>query len=93
MNRVTTTPLRRRVESLTIREVDGELLVLDTSANRIHQLNRMAAHIWQRCDTATSPEEIAEAIAAEFDVDRDVALADVRRMLDDFRTAGLLAAE
>jgi len=88
-----TTPLRRRLDSLTIREVDGELLVLDTSANRIHQLNRMAALIWQSCDSADSPEDIADRIAAEFDVDREVALADVRRLLEDFRTAGLLAPE
>jgi hypothetical protein len=60
-----------------VREVDNEVLLLDTESDRIHQLNGTASFIWRRCDEAGSPEEIAALVASEFDVDKDVALRDV----------------
>jgi len=63
------TNVRRRVDSLMVREVDGELLLLDTSSNRIHQLNRTASFIWQRCDDVGSEAELAAELAVEFDVE------------------------
>jgi len=83
--------LPRRVEALMVQEVDGEVIILDTAANRVHQLNRTATLIWQSCDTASDPEEIAERLAAEFAVELDIVLADVLRTLEDLRAVDLLA--
>ena len=44
----------RKIEGAVIsREIDDELLVLDTESNRIHQLNRTAGVIWRLCDASS----------------------------------------
>ena len=82
--------LRRRLGAVMVREVDNEVLLLDTESDRIHQLNGIASFIWRWCDEARSPEEIAALVASEFDVDKDVALRDVIETLARLRALNLL---
>jgi len=74
-----------------VREVDGELLLLDTNSNRIHQLNRTASFIWQRCDDVTSAAELAAELALEFDVEAGQALNDVTETLNTLRSLELVS--
>jgi Coenzyme PQQ synthesis protein D (PqqD) len=85
------TNVRRRVDSLMVREVDGELLLLDTSSNRIHQLNRTASFIWQHCDDVGSEAELAAELAVEFDVEEGQALNDVTKTLHTLRSLELVS--
>ncbi len=71
--------LRRRVNGVMEREVDGEIFLLDTESNLIHQLNRTASFIWRKCQERASVGEIAEVLAKEFDVEEDETLEDVER--------------
>jgi hypothetical protein len=82
--------IRRRQESVMVREVDGELLLLDTSSNRIHQLNRTASFIYQRCEDVRSPQELAAELAVEFDVEEVQALNDVTKTLHTLRSLELV---
>jgi hypothetical protein len=82
--------LHRRLRAVTFREVDDELLLLDTEWNRIHQLNKTASFIWRKCDEVASATELAELLAKEFDVEQDVALRDVGDMLDRLRALDLI---
>ena len=81
--------LRKRLDALTVREVEDELLLLDTESNRIHQLNRTASQIWRRCDIA-SPDSIAAELVREYDVDEEQALSDVVHTLESFRSLNLV---
>ena len=63
--------LCRRVNGLMEREVDGEVLLLDTESNLIHQLNRTASFIWRKCQEGVSAGEIARLVAENFDVEED----------------------
>ena len=83
--------IRRRVEGILAREVEGGLLLLDTNTEHIHQLNDTARFIWQRCDGAPSVGAIAEQLASEFDVEQDIAEVDVERALAKLRDLGLVA--
>jgi hypothetical protein len=83
--------VRRRLDSVMVREVDGELLLLDTNSNRIHQLNRTASFIWQRCDEVASVAELAAELALEFDVERGQALNDVTKTLNTLRSLELVS--
>ena len=56
-------------DTVLVREFDGEIVILDTRSNRVHQLNRTAALIWKRCREPTTPEAITAALTAEFEVD------------------------
>lgn len=80
----------RRADSVLVREIDGEVVILDTQSGRIHQLNRTASFIWRMCDEATTPQDIAAALAREFDVDEATALEDVQKTLSLLRTLKLL---
>ncbi len=82
--------LCRQVNGLMEREVDGEVLLLDTESNLIHQLNRTASFIWRKCQEGLSPGEIAEALAKDFDVEEDKIQEDVRRAIDRFRALELI---
>jgi hypothetical protein len=75
---------RIRETGLLVRDVDGEVLVHDTDADRIHQLNVSASFIWRRLADGASANEIAEHLAKEFDVVEDQAQRDVSEILRQF---------
>ena len=84
--------LRRRLNAVTTRQVEQDLLLLDIESDRIHQLNRTASFIWQKCDEATSAEDIARSLAEEFDVEELVALQHVTETLSRLRALNLVVA-
>ena len=82
--------MTQRKSGLLIREVDGEILVLDPERDQVHQLNASASLIWQHYDSGADLEEIATRLAMEFDLDEDKAKRDVRAALEDFRRLELI---
>ncbi|MDX1562662.1 MAG: PqqD family peptide modification chaperone [Gammaproteobacteria bacterium] len=59
---------------MIVRELGGETLVYDCDRDRAICLNAAAAAIWQRCDGATSPEAIAEALSADLAAEIDASV-------------------
>ena len=82
--------VRARAEGLVAREVDGEYILLDTVADRVHQLNPSASLIWQLCCDGATVDEIAESLAEEYGLEGDVARRDVEAALAQFRELGFL---
>ena len=82
--------LRKRLDAVMVREVEPEVLLLDTEADQIHQLNQTASFIWRRCEEVGSAEELAALVAAEFDVGYDLILKDVVETLDRLRALNLI---
>ena len=81
-----------RRKGLLVREVGGEVLVLDTVADRIHQLNISASIIWRMHDQGTTVEQIARSLASQFDVDETMVQSDVQETLTQFRDLDLIAS-
>ena len=73
-----------------IRDVEGELVVLDLEAKLVHQLNPTARHIWNQCDGQHSITEIIEQLCQTFDIDRITAEKDVKAIVRQLKEAGLL---
>ena len=48
-----------------VRQVDGELLVLDVKTNKAHCLNQTASQVWALCDGQTSVAEMIRALSKE----------------------------
>jgi coenzyme PQQ synthesis protein D (PqqD) len=46
-----------------VRQVDHELLVLDTKTNKAHCLNQTAGRVWSLCDGETSVAEMIRALS------------------------------
>ena len=82
--------MRQKLAGVTMREVDDDLLVLDTETQRIHQLNATASFIWRCCGQAASAEEIAGLLAAEYAIDEHIALRDVAEALSQLRELNLV---
>jgi hypothetical protein len=80
---------KRRLD-LRTRRVAGETVVLDRREEFVHQLNKTASYIWQRCDGSQTPEEITEELCQAFDVDLPTARKDVLATVERLRTSKLL---
>jgi len=80
----------KRRSDVSIRSVDGEMVVLDREAKQIHQVNTTASFIWHRCDGQRTVREIADELAGSFDVDPDTARQAVIAALHRFDELGLL---
>jgi len=80
----------RRRSDVNARLVEGEMVVLDRTANLIHQLNQTASFIWHRCDGQYTAREIAAQLVDAFEIDLDTAEGSVKAALQQFEQLGLL---
>jgi hypothetical protein len=81
-------PTRRA--DLVSREVEGEVVILDRATGHVHRLNPTASFIWNQCDGASTPAEIAARLATSFDRTPEHVLGDVTTTLADLTRLGLL---
>jgi hypothetical protein len=65
---------------LSTRIVEGEVVILDKRTGRIHQLNSTASFVWIRLDGRTSLPAIVSDMVREFEVEFEIARADVARV-------------
>lgn len=73
--------------------VGEEVVILDRTANQVHQLNATAGFIWRRCDGHHTPAGIADAVVAAFEIDAETARDAVLTALHQFRQLGLLSTD
>ena len=76
--------------ALVFREVDGEVLALDSSSHQVHQLNGTASFIWRAYRHTSSLQDTAAAFAAAFDVDEETARSDVADTVQRLRLLNLV---
>lgn len=79
-----------RTPGLVEQEVEGETVVLDKNAGLIHQLNPTASEIWLACDGKRTEEDIARVIAEKYDVEIEIARADVVSVLEQLKEQKLI---
>lgn len=84
------TILRKRAESLVVREVSDGILLLDMEGARIHQLNTTAAFIWRHCDGVASAADIATSMTRQYEIDEVAAEADVEMALRELAVRNLV---
>jgi methyltransferase-like protein len=84
--------LPKRRADFEERTVEGEMVVMDQESEQIHQLNQTASFIWQLCDGEHDRQQIAEELAATFEIDSDTAEQDVSVTLRKLEELGLLSS-
>ena len=72
-------------------ELPGELILLDPETQEMFSLNESGRAVW-RAIPGRSVEEVAELLAAEYEVEADAAAGDVRTLVAHLVGAGLLRA-
>jgi hypothetical protein len=70
-------------DSISIQEIDGDLLVFDPEQMHYHSLNGVAAAIWMACDSAPDPATAAKiACQSVPQLSSDQATAAIEELLD-----------
>jgi Coenzyme PQQ synthesis protein D (PqqD) len=73
------------------RELDGETVLLDSTAGCSYNLNQVGTFIWKLLDGKHTPQSIATAICEAYeDVEYEQALKDVEQIIQDLRNHQLL---
>jgi len=74
---------------VAFREIDGAVVIVHTTGNRLLQLNETGSTVWRLLE-GRSTREISLHIAHEFDVEPSAALADTVRFLASLQERGLI---
>lgn len=76
---------------VVFRRLEGGGVLVDLTTNQIFELNDTGARVWELLTRNPSLREAADQIALEFDVDVDVAMGQIRDLVDSLAGEGLLA--
>jgi hypothetical protein len=77
-------------DRLEWREIDGEIVALDTEASKYLAGNRTAGALWPRLAAGATRDELLEALLARFDVDAETASRDLDMFLRSLEERGLI---
>ena len=82
-------------EGLILREVAGNYIVVAVgdavkSFNGVINLNETGAFLWKNLAEGKEQNQLVEALLEEYEVDKEIAVADVKKFLDKLTEAGLV---
>jgi hypothetical protein len=69
--------------NVTARQFDDELVILDLAGGNYFALNEVGARMWHALARGSTPEEIVESLATEYEVERDSLLSDCLRLVEE----------
>jgi Coenzyme PQQ synthesis protein D (PqqD) len=84
--------LRLRADGLNWRQIDDEVVVLDSSSAKYLAINGSGARLWPALVAGATLEELAAILVESYGIDRSHAAADATRFLAALEEQGLLAA-
>ena len=83
----------RREDALPFQRLDEETIVVDPRSREVHLLNETAARIWDLLETASSVDQLVEALGEEYEGATPEQLRhEVEAFLGDLGGKGLLAS-
>jgi hypothetical protein len=82
--------LLQRGDNIVWREIDGAAIVVTPTESMLHELNGTASFLWLKLDEPATPSVLAELLAAEFDIDSKIALADTLEIMQTFFKKGIV---
>ncbi|MCL6604025.1 MAG: PqqD family protein [Paenibacillus sp.] len=80
----------KRKPGLDLTQMDGEWIVLDADLCIVTRLNEVGGRIMELLDQELLPGQIAERIAAEYEITTEQAHADLEKFLNTLNEANLL---
>jgi hypothetical protein len=81
-----------RTEGLMSAPVDDDVVFLNPSTDSYIALDRIGHRIWDLLESPRRFEDLVAALAAEFDADVSVVVADVTAFLDELEREGMVSA-
>ena len=80
----------RAAESVLVKEMDGEAVLLDLASETYFGLDRTAFRIWSALTSCPTVEVALEDLAREYEVEGPVLTADVLNLLETLERKGLV---
>lgn len=83
-------------KNLYLRKIGRQHIIVDAREGSVNMsdvfsLNETAAALWQKIGEGDyTPEQLADWMCGEYDVERSVALADIEKQLADWQKHGLV---
>ena len=74
---------------LATETADGEFIILDKAAGKVHQLNLSASFVWHCITDGLETDEIALQLSEAFGIERETALVDVQAAVAQFEALAL----
>ena len=78
-------------KDLTWRDLDGELVVLNSKNGDYHTFNPVGRSIWLSLAEHKTMDDIQTLVTNEFDIDSQRALDDIQNFIQDLTQRGLLS--
>jgi hypothetical protein len=75
------------------KRVDNEIVLVHLETNRIYELNRTAASLWELLGTGLTPAELEQRMALEFDVEREQLAHEIDELLRQFASEQLIRTD
>lgn len=93
MSRDAIDPVLQVADHVVFRELDGEAVLLNLQSGIYFGLDTIGTHVWQAIDRQAPLQAIVAALVAAYDVDRETAERDVRRLVAQLVDRGLLTSD
>ena len=82
-------------DGFILREVAGNFIVVAVGNavkdfNGVITLNEVGAFLWKKLEVGATEEDLVDALLSEYEVEKDVAEADVKKFVDKLVGAGLV---
>jgi hypothetical protein len=84
------TLLKLRETDLHWREIDGEIIALESRGSRYVAANGAGAVLWRALLGGTTRDDLADELVRAYGIDRQRAVADADRFVDTLAEHGLL---
>ena len=87
----------KQKKGFVLRDVCGEKVIIGEGLSTVDfgklvSLNETAAWLWNKAAEFGdfTPQQLADALCEEYEVDQDRALADVEKLLSDWKESGII---
>lgn len=80
----------KRRDDLAWRDIDGRVVIVDSSDSQLHDLSDVATFYWLLMDGTRSVDDLLAAAMEDFDVDGATARADLEELLGVLASKRLL---
>jgi|HubBroStandDraft_6_1064221.scaffolds.fasta_scaffold1398183_2 Coenzyme PQQ synthesis protein D (PqqD) len=77
-------------EHVRSRQFDDEIVILDLAEGEYFALNGVGARMWQALAAGSTPDQVAEALISQYEVQREALVADCLRLVDELVERGLI---
>ena len=86
-----TQPTYRRAVELLEADINDELVALDPQQGDCFGFNSVATSVWKQLEVPRSVDELKAHLLTEYDVSEETCDAELRELLDDLETKGLIS--